>query len=562
MKKIASIALSLALMLCVLAGCKSGSNEGLTSAKDYLTNMYQTAGKDEVMSMLMDKDVLSVVTIDGVTYSVEWTVEVTKGDKDAVKIGESYEENHVLIDVPELPQKDILFTATATIKDDKGNTETVSFDYKVAGLVPDEDESESSTIAEEETSSDATESEDEKTNTSSKKDENTNTSSKGNTTTNTNTSSKGNTTTNKAPSDPKAIVDAAYALKKDETLDYEATLTGKVISVNEAYDEEYKNITVTIQVEGKEDKPIKCYRMTGTGVDKVKKGDTITVKGTIKNYNNSIQFDANCTMTKRVAGQTSTAVLTDPKDIVAAAFKLAPGEDMGYNVTLEGKVTGVDSAYSADYNNVSVYILVEGKEILCYRMVGNGIDKVDTGDTITVTGKIKNFNGTVEFDQGCTMRNRVAGTGVTIKKLSIVDTPVVGTAYKFGMHQTQMDKVLYAKGDMKGFYMATTENPDAAIDVYLEKATGGYYIYGMVNGAKKYLNIQPSADGQHINAVYADKADMVFKYDSEKKTLITSKTLEKAGKPGEYAFGTYGTHNTIGSSDISYEDNYFCHFYK
>ena len=424
MKKIASIALSLLMMLGVFAGCKSGDNAGLTDAKAYLTNMYQTAGKDEVMNMLMDKDVLSVVTIDGVTYSVEWTVEVTKGAKDAVKVGESYQENHVLIDVPDLPEKDILFTATATIKDDKGNTETVSFDYKVAGLNPDTDEDgDSSDVASDETSSDATESED-KDNTSSKKDDtntsskgntNTNTSSKGNTNTNTNTSSKNNTN-NKAPSDPKAIVDAAYALERNTQLDYEATLTGKVISVNEAYDAEFENVTVTIQVEGKEDKPIKCYRMKGTGADKVVKGDTITVKGTLKNYNGSVQFDTGCTMTKRVAGKTETTVLTDPKKIVEAAFKLAPGEDMGYDVTLTGKVVSIDSAYNPDFNNVSVLIAVEGKEILCYRMTGTAKDikAVVGGDTVTVTGRIKNYNGTIEFDQGCVMRKRVSG-GVVVE---------------------------------------------------------------------------------------------------------------------------------------------------
>ncbi len=424
MKKIAAIALSLLMMLGVFAGCKSGDNAGLADAKAYLTNMYQTASKGEVMSMLMDKDVVSVVTIDGVAYEVEWSIEVTKGATDAVKIGESYEENHVLIDVPDLPEKDILFTATATIKDAKGNTEAVSFEYKVAGLVSDEDEDTTSDVASDEASSEEEEEEDNNdadTNTSSKKDDN-NTSSKKD---NNNTSSKKNENTNTsskkpsgttAPTDPKAIVDAAYALERGAQLDYEATLTGKVISVNEAYDSEFENITVTIQIEGKTDKPIKCYRMKGNGADKVKKNDTITVKGTLKNYNGSVQFDAGCEMTKRVAGQTSTTVLTDPKDIVEAAFKLDPGASMDYDVTLEGKVTAIDTAYSAGYNNVSVVIKVEGKEILCYRLTGTAKDvkAIVGGDTITVTGRIKNYNGTIEFDQGCVLRKRVSG-GVTIE---------------------------------------------------------------------------------------------------------------------------------------------------
>ena len=156
--------------------------------------------------------------------------------------------------------------------------------------------------------------------------------------------------------------------------------------------------------------------MQGTGIEKVVKGDTITVKGTLKNYNGSVQFDLGCTMTKRVAGKTETKVETDPKKIVEAAFKLAPGEDMGYDVTLTGKVVSIDSAYNPDYNNVSVIIEVEGKEILCYRLTGTAKDikAIVGGDTLTVTGRIKNYNGTIEFDQGCVMRKRVSG-GVTVE---------------------------------------------------------------------------------------------------------------------------------------------------
>lgn len=35
-------------------------------------------------------------------------------------------------------------------------------------------------------------------------------------------------------------------------------------------------------------------------------------------------------------------------------------------------------------------------------MTGNGADKLAEGDKITVTGTIKNYKGTVEFDAKCT----------------------------------------------------------------------------------------------------------------------------------------------------------------
>ena len=96
---------------------------------------------------------------------------------------------------------------------------------------------------------------------------------------------------------PAEIVDAAYSLAKDESLTNKQTLTGVITSVDEAYSTQYSNIVVTIRVDGADEtKLIKCYRMKGTGADKIGVGDTITVTGTIKNYNGTIEFDSGCTL--------------------------------------------------------------------------------------------------------------------------------------------------------------------------------------------------------------------------------------------------------------------------
>ena len=44
--------------------------------------------KGEVIEMLSDTDVVSSVVVDGKTYTVEWTVTVTEGASDAVKVAE------------------------------------------------------------------------------------------------------------------------------------------------------------------------------------------------------------------------------------------------------------------------------------------------------------------------------------------------------------------------------------------------------------------------------------------------------------------------------------------
>jgi len=202
------------------------------------------------------------------------------------------------------------------------------------------------------------------------------------------------------------IVDAAYALEKGASMTEAATLTGKLTSIDTAYSEQYKNVTVTIAVEGKEDKPIQCYRLKGDGADKLAVGDTITVTGTLPNYNCKIQFKAGCTLDKVVSGGGEVVVApSDPKEIVDALYALEAGKSLPYSATLTGKITKIDTPYSEQYKNITVTIVVEGKEdkpIVCYRLKGDGADKLAVDDYITVTGTLTNYNGTFEYTSGCT----------------------------------------------------------------------------------------------------------------------------------------------------------------
>ncbi|MBQ8267069.1 MAG: hypothetical protein IJZ21_01615, partial [Clostridia bacterium] len=205
MKKIIALALCALMILTTFVGCKDKTNEDLVNAVAYLENMYQTGSKDEPMVLSVDKDVLSVVTVDGVSYTVEWAVTVTEGASDAVKISESDTENCVKIDIPDMPEEDILFTATATVKDEKENAEVAEFSFKVNGI--------------------------------------------------------------EVAVDVEKVLNDAYALEEGAKMESEVTLTGKITSVDTPYSAQYKNVTVTIVIEGYDDKPIKCYRLAGDGAD-------------------------------------------------------------------------------------------------------------------------------------------------------------------------------------------------------------------------------------------------------------------------------------------------------
>ena len=146
---------------------------------------------------------------------------------------------------------------------------------------------------------------------------------------------------------------------------------------------------------------------------------------------------------------------------------------------------------------------------------------------------------------------------ITANAVEKVDAPVAGVAYKFGMIQKNKSEtdVYYLKGGMDGYYMATSTDVNAAIDVYLEATTGGYYLYTTNGGTKTYINMVVS--GTHVNGAYESKASTVYRYDATSKTLIA----DVGGK--DYWFGTRNdkTYTTVGPCATSY-NGFYCTFYQ
>ena len=203
------------------------------------------------------------------------------------------------------------------------------------------------------------------------------------------------------------IVDAAYGLGVGEALDGTYRLFGVITSVDTAWSDQYKNITVTIQVGDKADKLIQCFRLKGEGAQDLKEGDAITVEGVLKNYNGKIEFDAGCVLV-------GMGEVISQQAILDIAYGVAQGVVTEETYTLTGVISSVDTAWSDQYKNITVTIIVEGnteKPIQCFRLKGEGAQGLKVGDTITVTGNFTNYNGKIEFNAGCTLDNLVPGEG-------------------------------------------------------------------------------------------------------------------------------------------------------
>ena len=142
--------------------------------------------------------------------------------------------------------------------------------------------------------------------------------------------------------------------------------------------------------------------------------------------------------------------------------------------------------------------------------------------------------------------------------LSVEDAPVAGVAYKFGMIQGNVSAtdVYYLKGGMaQTYYLDTTADVAAAIDVYLEETDGGYYLYTQDDkGTKTYINMVVS--GTHVNGEYGATASTVYTFDTDSYTLIA--TVNDA----PYWFGTRNdkTYTTVGPCKTEYE-GFYCQLY-
>ena len=436
MKKLIALIAVLALCLSCIPGL-ADANADLKSAKAYIYQLYKNPTRTDIKSTPADFDVLNVVPVDGVEYTVEWST-----DTDAVKVVVK-EDGSVTIDVDEASTSEIIYNLTATVKDAAGNAESVSFQRKLPASLTGMSYAQIVDYA-------YTLVDGEKTvktyrlfgtiigipTVYSEK--------YGNITVDIAIKGKedmpiqcyrlkGEGAADLKVGDQitvegyiknykgliefdsgceligfgeivsqKPILEAAYKLLDGEKMSTATAQNGTIVKIPTAYSEQYGNITVDMVVDGMEDMPIECYRLTGEAAATLAIGDEIAVVGTIKNYKGLIEFDKGC---KLIPVGTENDVRT-----AINAYTLTDGEAQPAASTMTGVIVAIPTAYSEQYGNITVDIIPGGLEeykVQCYRLSGEGAADLQVGDTITVTGTIKNYKGTIEFDKGCTLDNVV-----------------------------------------------------------------------------------------------------------------------------------------------------------
>lgn len=351
------------------------------------------------------------------------------------------------------------------------------------------------------------------------------------------------------PKDPTTLTAIKDVLAIGEKLEHNTNTVEKHLvkgEITEIKSEQYGNMYIkdaegnTLYIYGlySADGSVRYDAMT----DKPQVGDTITVMSQVCNYNGPQLKNATLQKLEKPVDNT-----TPISEALAIGNNLAHNTATTEKYLIKGTVTEVaNTTYGNMYiqdeagNKIYIYGLYDKDGVVRYDAM---TDKPQKGDTITVLSVVSNYNGPQL--KNASLQTLVKGEGgndapvIPATSLDAVK-PVVGTAYKFGFVQGNVGKVFYITGVMDGYYMATTEDKSASVDVFVEETTGGYYFYCMVNGTKTYINMVQS--GTHTNAKFEATASTVYTYNETLKTIVG--TCE--GKT--FIFGTKAdaTFTTIG----------------
>ena len=572
MKKLLALILALIMCVGVFASCakKDGGAVTLEQAKDYLYNvMKDKNGK----ALPNDYDVVGKIIIEETTFDVTW-----KTDKEDIKVKASTKANMWTIDLPDLNETEYEYTLTATIKAADGSTIDVSFNPKLPvidnrGVSTDLKEGVAYKIYFEQVNL-------------------------GYTLYALNTTQDNKNKFINATLDPKEaadfyveVVDGGYKIYTEingvkNYLNATATPktdggTGFTKAIGFAtesesvffYDSEKLTYMVTIGDQTFGVGTYNAFETISISENTYFKNDNINVAG--GQFPIGFMESAYAVTVAPDEKPVSQDPAADSTLTIAQAIALGETKVKDQYTTGKYYVTGVITSITSDtYGNMTIS---DGtNEILVYGTFdATGANRYDAmankpvvGDTVTVYGIVGMYNAAQLKNAWIT--NIVPGEGggdeggatpAPTYEYTVVEAPVAGTAYKFGMIQGNLNNQKYfLAGGMDGFYMATTTDAAAGIDVYLEATTGGYYLYTMSGTTKTYINMVVS--GTHVNGAYEATASTVYTFDATNKTIIASVVVGDAAA-ADYWFGTRNDKQftTAGPCAVSYA-GFFCQFYE
>ena len=163
-----------------------------------------------------------------------------------------------------------------------------------------------------------------------------------------------------------------------------------------------------------------------------------------------------------------------------------------YDVTVKGTITSIDTAYSSQYNNISVTISDDTGSLKVFRLSGGSELKI--GDIIKVTGKLVNYNSnTPEFAAGCTyvLYERNAKMNYQYDDDTTPNAVrLIGTIINVDVTTIDSITLHFVKNDVpanKDIELYTVYESISGLEGF-EKAENTYYAVYVINGVQSVLN--------------------------------------------------------------------------
>lgn len=251
------------------------------------------------------------------------------------------------------------------------------------------------------------------------------------------------------------------------------------------------------------------------------------------------------------------------------------GDNMAHNTYTEELyyiVGTVDSVANTQYGNL--YIVDGDFTIYVYGTYDSTgkvrYDAMDPQplkkDTIKVLSTIGKYNNDVQLKNAKVVEHTVHPDNVVndepIDDSFVpvrVDTPVLGTAYKFALNQATVGKFVYFNGTTNGF-LGTSEKYTEGVDVTIKAVAGrdGAYTISFMDGTtEKFVEIYLNSDNKARIRIETT-ATNYYTYDANLGVYVATFGTKS------YYIGTYDTFTTFSASGTNYianEGNFTAWFY-
>lgn len=580
MKKIIALLILVLTLGLVSCGGAGTTQEDADRAADYIYQLYKDK---EVITADTELPTEFTLPANGQVYTIEWTVTLADGATEGVKISESDKDKTVVLDIDEEAAADVSFTLTLTVKDASGKTasktinsmapkkeilswqefydtedgKAVVIEGVVTGIV--ECSKENDLYLEDE--------------------------------------------------DGGYFV---YNMDVDPSeMGLKIGMTVRVSGIRGAYSGIAQVTDATVEIIDNTVKTVTPTDITeifknaeDLTVDELflKQSMFVTIKGATilgQNLGNETYFDFNLGgKTAYVRISTSTSMLTDEQD---EAFRKTVADNIGKNAD----ITGLVSVYGGKiylvpvddkaFDNITIAERTPQEQVDFEKTLLANYDVISANGTTTLESagqlygdvtitwaldKAYDFASIVDgklvvtlpaaetvIKLTATLKNgdatATAEYEVTVKAAptvvaAIVTAPVKDTAYKFYLTQKKLDNtVLYFAGEMDGdYYLAATDDVNAAVDVYLEDAgEGAYRLYFMDGQLKTYISIYEGEknDGTKtatLQLVTQQDRAITYVYNTVVNTLTA--TLSIGGTEKTYYIGTFNNYDTFSLSETSF----------